>query len=241
MIATLPMYDWPELRESTDTFWQGLARHMRETGLHPPANLSRPPDHKAPWRMADFFFSQTCGYPFTHEFKNRLLLIGTPEYEADGCGGPTYCSAIFARTDNPKIAAINDPDSMSGMLALKLACGEFPQTLLTGGHSASLEAVQQGRADICAIDAVCVALARDHRPQLLEGLKLVTWSPVVPALPFVTSLARAQDVPAMRHALQACMADPSLAQCRRALRIRGFSITSPTDYDRITELEQGLT
>lgn len=240
MIASLPMYDWPELLTATDAFWQGLAGHMRQAGLAPPASLSHAPDHKAAWRMPDFFFSQTCGYPFTHEFKGRLALIGTPEYDAEGCAGPLYCSFIFARNAKPRVAAINDDDSMSGMLALRLFAGDFAETRITGGHLRSLQALQDGVADICAIDAVCVALARQHRPQLLEGLKLLGTSPKVPALPFVTSLARAADVPAMREALQACMADPSLSQAREALKLKGFRITSTSDYDRILELEGGL-
>ena len=155
MIATLQMYDWPEIRDATDAFWHGLSHHLGEA-----VALSRPADHKAPWRDPALLFAQTCGYPFTHEFAGKLTLLGTPHYEAEGCQGFTYCSFIFARNDAPQIAIINDDDSMSGMLALKLACKQgFAQTLISGGHLASLEALQKGKADICAIDAVCVALA----------------------------------------------------------------------------------
>lgn len=240
MNASLPMYDWPEIREETDQFWQGLAGHMRKAGLRPPETLTRGADHKAVWRVPGFFFSQTCGYPFTHEFKGRLALIGTPEYEAEGCDGAHYCSFIFARNDAPHVAAINDDDSMSGMLALRLFAGDFAHTRITGGHAKSLESLQRAEADICAIDAICVALARIHRPELLAGLKLLGTSPKVPGLPFVTSLAHAADIPAMREALQACMADPALAHARKALRLKGFRVTSLSDYDRITELEGGL-
>jgi hypothetical protein len=36
MIATLPMYDWPEVREATDAWWAGLARHLRGAGFEAP-------------------------------------------------------------------------------------------------------------------------------------------------------------------------------------------------------------
>ena len=29
MIASLPMYDWPEVREATDLWWNGIARHLK--------------------------------------------------------------------------------------------------------------------------------------------------------------------------------------------------------------------
>ncbi|MDP4824152.1 MAG: hypothetical protein NWR47_09420 [Aestuariivirgaceae bacterium] len=237
MIASLQMYDWPEIRDATDAFWHGLARHMGEA-----VELARPADHKAPWRDPALLFSQTCGYPFTHEFAGKLTLLGTPHYAAEGCDGFTYCSFIFARNSAPQIAVINDDDSMSGMLALKLACKQaFAQTLVSGGHLASLEALQSGVADICAIDSVCVSLARHYRPHLLEGLIEVTRSPAVPGLPFVTSLANAAQAPQMRKAIQAAFADPELAAARRALLLKDFSLTTLADYSRITDLEQGLS
>lgn len=241
MIASLPMYDWPEIRAATDDLWRGIARHCAAHGLAAPENLTRGADHKAAWREAGLFLSQTCGYPFTHEFKGRLALIGTPIYKAEGCAGPLYSSAIFTRCENPRVAAMNDDDSMSGMLALRLAAGDFAQTRITGGHIRSLEALQKGEADICAIDAVCVALARRHRPELFAGLRQVARSPLVPGLPFVTGLARAPELPALRMAVGAAFADPALRACREALLLDGFALTSPSDYTVILELEGTLS
>jgi hypothetical protein len=61
MLASLPMYDWPEIRSATDAWWAGIARHA---GLGFP--LTRVPDYAELWRRDDLVFSQTCGYPFTH-------------------------------------------------------------------------------------------------------------------------------------------------------------------------------
>jgi hypothetical protein len=41
MIASLPMYDWPEVREATDAWWAGLARHLRDAGFEAPDRLTR--------------------------------------------------------------------------------------------------------------------------------------------------------------------------------------------------------
>ncbi len=245
MIASFPMYDWPEVRNATDAWWRGLSRHFGVV-----LELDRNPDHFAAWRRVDLFFSQTCGYPFTHEFKGLLEYIGTPHYAVPGCEGAKYCSFIFARVDQPLdsfrggIAAVNTPDSMSGMLALKLAFAPFARTgkffasaIQSGGHVKSMAAVRDGLADVCAIDAVCVAMARRYRPDYLEGLVEIARSPSVPSLPYVT---RSGNIDAMREALVAAFANSELQECRERLFLSGHSVLRPNAYERITDLESEL-
>lgn len=245
MIAALQMYDWPEVREATDRWWQGLARQL---GAELP--LSRPEDFTSPWFRDDLLFAQTCGYPFTHALKGQVTYVATPHYAADGCAGADYRSIIFARDDKPldsfrgSIAAVNTPDSMSGMLALKLVFAPlaehgrfFVRAVETGGHLASLAAVQQGRADVCAIDCVCVELARRYRPAALEGLVEIARSPVVPGLPWIT---RAGDPEAIREALRRAFGDPGLAAAREALLLKDVSVLPTGSYDRITVLEDDM-
>jgi len=245
VIASLPMYDWPEVRGATDAWWAGIARHLGVEGL-----LLRQSDYFAAWRAPDLLFSQTCGYPFTHEFRNRLDAICTPHFGVDGCDGPSYCSMIFAREQGPPEsfrsarAAVNTPDSMSGMLALKLVFAPFAregvffaEAIETGGHVNSMRAVREGRADVCAIDAVCVALARRYLPDYLDGLVEIARSPAVPSLPYVTALGRAAE---LRPGLAAAFADPHLEAARRSLFISGFSVLPAAAYDRITNLEKAM-
>jgi ABC-type phosphate/phosphonate transport system substrate-binding protein len=245
MIASLPMYDWPEVREATDRWWAAIATHL---GLA--ATLQRGGDHTALWRRPDLAFSQTCGYPFTHEFRGKLKLVAAPHYGVDGCDGANYRSMVFARESKPLaawrggIAAVNNPDSMSGMLALKLVFGPlardgqfFAGAIATGGHIDSLIAVRDGKADVCATDAVCVALARTYRPECLEGLVEIARSPMVPSLPYVTVSG---GVALLRGALAAAFADPDLRQTRDQLFLTGYSALEPRAYDRITELETGM-
>jgi ABC-type phosphate/phosphonate transport system substrate-binding protein len=245
MIASLPMYDWPEVREATDAWWHGLSRHL---GL--PVGLTRIADYAALWRDPSLVFSQTCGYPFTHDFRGRLKLLGTPHYDAEGCVGHRYCSIVFARAgtriDDLRggVAAFNNPDSMSGMLALQLVFAPlakagvfFAGTIETGGHRASLAAVRRGEADVCAIDAVCVAMARRHCPDELEGLVEIARSPLVPGLPYVTV---AGDVARLREGLAAAFADPALREARAQLLLVGWSVLDPRDYDIIPDLEADM-
>lgn len=245
MIASLPMYDWPEVREATDRWWAGLARHLGVS-----AALDRGPDHFAPWRRQDLFFSQSCGYPFTHEFKGLLRYVATPHYAVPGCKGADYCSFIFAREARPLeslrggVAAVNNPDSMSGMLALKLVFAPFATggrffagATQSGSHINSMIAVRDGLADVCAIDAVCVAMARRYRPDCLDGLVEIARSPSVPGLPYVTRSGRSE---AMRQALVAAFADSDLQDCRGQLFLSGHSVLPPQAYERITDLETAM-
>lgn len=239
------MYDWPEIRAATDTFWSGLAHHLGVSGT-----LYREGQHKEPWRQTELYFSQTCGYPFTHEFKGLLKYVATPRYRAEGCEGPLYSSFIFCRDGASRHSlqharsAINALDSMSGMLALKLFFAVelqrpdfFQPPLITGSHVASLAAVQEGKADVCAIDSVCVALAKRYRPGLLNGLATIARSPMAPGLPFVT---RCGDVAKLRQGLQAAFIDPQLRAARAAMLLEGISVLPDGAYDQILALEAQL-
>ena len=245
MTISLPMYDWPEVREATDAWAQAVMRHMKWASVP----LDRNPDYFAGWRRSDLAFSQTCGYPFTHEFRGKLSYLATPHYDVPGCDGSSYCSFVFAREKRPLAsfkgsrAAVNNPDSMSGMLAVKLVFAPhtkngrfFSDVVKSGSHVKSMIAVRDGKADICAIDAVCVALARRYRPDYLEGLVEIARSPMVPSLPYVTGAAG--DPRPLRQALDKAFADPALGQAREALFLSGHSVLAPDDYDLILRLKE---
>jgi ABC-type phosphate/phosphonate transport system substrate-binding protein len=245
IVASLPMYDWPEIRQQTDAFWQGFARHAGLAG-----SLDRASAYESLWSNQKLNFSQTCGYPFTHKFNGLLQYIATPHYACEGCHGAEYSSIVFARENRPlaefygATAAVNTVDSMSGMLALKLVFaphvrnGEFfRRTKLSGGHRNSLRDVRNKFADLCAIDSVCVALAKKYCPDELNSLVEIARSPMVPALPFVT---RASDVVSLQSAMQKTFADESLKEVREALLMRRFSILPEGSYQKILQLENGL-
>ena len=242
---TLPMYDFPEVRPATEAWAAAIARAAGAA-----VTLSRPDDFMSAWSRDDLVFSQTCGYPFTHEFRGKLGLVGTTHHAVPGCEGFRYSSFVFAREKREKAAyrgltaAVNTPDSMSGMLALKSFFADqaengvfFGKVVLSGGHLKSLAMLQRGEADVCAIDAVCVAYARRHQPQLLAGLHEVGRTPLVPGLPYVT---RDPDVARWQRAVAACTTDPALAEVRDALMIGGFTVTSVADYDAIPALERAV-
>jgi ABC-type phosphate/phosphonate transport system substrate-binding protein len=237
MIASLPMYDWPEVREATDALWTAIAARL---GVAAPLDRSHPFDGS--WRRPDLLLSQTCGYPLTHELRGSLSYVATPHYSADGCDGPRYRSILFAREAmaiekfRGRTAAVNSGNSMSGMLALKLMIGGYKE-LPSGSHTQSLELVRDGHADICAVDCVCAALARRWRPQLLEGLVEIARSPLVPGLPFVT---RSGDVARLRDVLLEIFNNKTNRSILDALMITGLSVLDDDAYDVIPQLEAQL-
>lgn len=256
MGASLPMYDWPELREATDAWWAALAAAFRAEGLADvPARLTRGRSPQDLWGAPDLFLSQTCGYPLMHAWAGRLQPVATPHYEAEGCDGPDYCSFVLVRADEAaadleglrgKRAAYNDAQSQSGYSAFRAAVAPhardgrfFASTVRSGAHLASMALVASGEADVCAVDSVVWALARRHHGALAQRLRVLARTPAAPGLPLVTASARPEaDVARMRTALRAAIDAPGLGAVRRPLLLRDFAVRGLDTYERIVQLER---
>ena len=97
--ASLPMYNFPEMRSANAQFWGALRGLLLEAGLGDvPETLvfERGP---VPARLeAEMLFSQTCGYPLETVFKGQALQLGAPVYDVSGCAGATPArSLLFGR------------------------------------------------------------------------------------------------------------------------------------------------
>ena len=123
-IASLPMYDWPELKSHTDRWWQVLDRAFEEAGLdRVPTTLTRHTDPHQDWQHPELFLSQTCGYPLWFEHRDALQVVAVPCYQVEGCEGAYYSSMIVTRKENAHLslvdfgehrAAYNAENSQSG-------------------------------------------------------------------------------------------------------------------------------
>jgi ABC-type phosphate/phosphonate transport system substrate-binding protein len=256
MIASLPMYALPQLAAATDAWWQGLARAFRAEGITDvPERLDLTGNRLEHWASPDLLLSQSCGYPLRHDFAGHLRPVATPCYRAPGCTGPTYQSVIVVVETDPatsiedlfgRRAVINGWDSQSGMSALRAVAAPhhrdgrfFGDVAVTGNHWASMAAVRDGKADIAAIDCVTYELTARHAPDLIRGLRILMASPPVPALPYVTALARDDDTVArLRAGLHRAIADPSLGAVRDDLLIGNFAVLETDDYAPIDEMER---
>jgi ABC-type phosphate/phosphonate transport system substrate-binding protein len=254
-IASLPMYDLPELRAATDAWWHGLARAFRREGIADvPDSLDRRPAYQDVWLAPDLLFSQTCGYPLTHALAGRVELVATPCYTAEGCEGPSYCSFVVVNADSVASAigdlrgarcAINGVDSQSGYNALRSLVATvaeegrfFGGVAITGGHLASLALVASARADVAAIDCVTHGLLARHRPQALAGTRVLCRTASAPGLPYVTRAGADADLlRRLRGGLERALADAQSAEVRGALLLAAAVVLPVAAYDRIGDME----
>ena len=254
--ASLPMYDLPEVRDDTDRLWAAIAEELRDGGVRGvPDSLERPADHHDAWRRPGLLLSQSCGYPVATELRDALRVVATPHYAAPGCDGNRYSSVVVVRASSRittlgalrgAVCAYNSRDSQSGYNAFRsliapIAAGApfFAEAVATGAHAASIDAVRDGRADVCAVDCVTWALLARHRSASLEGLEILCRSEPAPGLPLVTARDRTNaELETIRRALVRAFARPDLTDTRDALLIRGLSVSTLDTYEPLLAMER---
>jgi ABC-type phosphate/phosphonate transport system substrate-binding protein len=221
-----------------------LARH----GISPePLSVVWPEnDLLAHWRSDNLLLSQTCGFPLMTLLPD-VQVVGGFHYSAPGCVGPLYRSLIVVREEDKQQQLVdfrarrvvcNSDDSQSGYNALlkmiaPLAVGGlfFSHALMSGSHRQSLTELQNGRADIAAIDCMTWALVQRHHPELSKGLVVIDQSPLAPGLPLITSRHTPPVLLAqLRNALTALVNEPASRPFCEALFISGFSPLQREDY-----------
>ncbi len=183
------------------------------------------------WKHPDLLLAQTCWGPLEQGLAAHVVVVGQPSYDGiEGGQGEFYSSAILMRrgageataasSDGRAILpldllrnvrfACNGMDSMSGVIGLTRdleAVGEslviFSERIETGAHRASIVAVAEGRADVCAIDCRTWQMAQRHEPRAAD-LQVVGWTARRKGLPFITSRHTPADtVERLRAALAA--------------------------------------
>jgi len=254
-VASLPMYDLPEIEAATNTWWRGLARAFRREGIADvPDDLERDANYRELWTRRDLLLSQTCGYPLMHELRGKATAIATPCYSAPGCAGANYCSVVLVHNDSAAgdisglrgaRCAINSRDSQSGHNALRaliapISSGKrlFGDVTISGSHLNSLKMVSEGEADVLAMDCVAYALLSRHRPHAIERTRPLCLTPSAPALPYITRCPVRDDLlERMRNGLAAACRDPELSDSRETLMLWDFRVLPISEYERIAEME----
>lgn len=255
-IAALPMYDFPGLRDAQDRFWAALALRLRKSAIaQVPRKLTRSLSHREVWSHPGLLFGQACEYPVSKSFRGCLRILATPRYRAPGCNRNTYRSAIVVRAEEHadsleelrgQRCVVNEPDSNSGMNLLRASLAPlsggarfFRSVTFSGSHTRSIELIAAGEADVAAIDCVTFEHLRRTRSELVSQVRIVDWTPPSPCLPFVISQQASETtVAAVRNALEAVCADPTLAPVRDTLLLESVDLTPDTTFTRVLELEQ---
>ncbi|WP_322014670.1 phosphate/phosphite/phosphonate ABC transporter substrate-binding protein [Paraburkholderia sp. J12] len=263
-IAALPMYNvtprhaalWRALlHDALTTFERTAGGKIDATILDAPSG-----DLMQLWRRNDLLLSQTCGFPYRMlGLADTVHLISTPMFDAAGCDGAHYRSAIVvsaaARARGATSLAAcrglravsNSEDSHSGMNALRHAVAPhaqngrfFASVSWSGSHFASLRALATGAADVAAIDCVTLALLRDAGCELLADVETLAMTASAPGLPFIASRTLGErEAALLRDALDMAVAvdiDRS-----RALRLRGFARLARDEYEAIAAMANAAT
>jgi ABC-type phosphate/phosphonate transport system substrate-binding protein len=241
-------------RPAVAALWELLCEALAAGGLVDlPDTLTWPDDLHAHWLDPTLLLSQSCGYPYTDDLAGKVQLLGAFAYDAPQCSGIVCRSVLVARAEHGHLplegfrglrAAFNVANSQSGYNAFRalvapLAAGGrfFASALETGGHSASVAAVREGRADLAAIDCVTYAALARYTPRATDGLCIVATTEAYPGLPLVTAITTPKaEVLHMQNALRALTSSPQAASTLQALGIVGFEVPEPVVYQRCVDM-----
>jgi ABC-type phosphate/phosphonate transport system substrate-binding protein len=210
LIATLPMYCWPENQAEVDAQWARFHTEIVTDIQNAPQHLSLEGSLEERWLSPRLLFGQTCSYPLATILAGKVRYIATPSYQVAGCEARgTYRSVIIAPGNGKVVAqpgsdiatlpelaadavfAFNTPDSMSGLHGptfdyARIGAKLPERRLETGSHRQSLIAVAKGEADYAALDCVTWAMAQTYEP-LAKKVDVIGWTETRPGLPFICS------------------------------------------------------
>jgi len=254
--ASLPMYCLPEMAEANAAFWTVLQERLRAkridtTDVQLNSGVLSTPDGIGP----TVFFSQICGYPLFKHYRDQGIVLATPHYAMPGCIGPTHRALFMVRVDDPaecledlrgRIFGCNSLLSNSGMnlprLSLaRIAGGKpfFSSVVMTGGHVASLERLDDCSIDACSIDNVTWGYFRKFRPVAAQRYRILDETVASPSLPFVTSVNTTRsDAAAIAEALREFTEDPQTVDLRETLELVGVSVPDFAGYERLADYER---
>lgn len=199
MIASLMMYARPELDRAHHRYWVLIREALADHGIDSPDSLSQDAGEFEVWRDPNLVLSQTCGMPYRLWLHNQVSVVGTPDFDLDGCPPGYYASALVVRADDPRLDigafadgrfAYNQTYSQSGWAAaynhLNADRIWFKDLLHTSAHSASALAVTEGHADIAALDGQTWRLLQRYESWATK-LRVLFWTEPTPGLPYISS------------------------------------------------------
>ena len=258
LIVSLPWYDVPGTRASTDSLWGLLSAHLSATiNSALPKHLDRDTPIATQWVSDRLLLTQVCGYNAAITHASRFAVVAAPVLRFDTLGDAQpplpagyYLSHIVVRDTDPagslselagRSCVINGFDSQSGYHAFATLlrergvarAGLFGRTLVSGSHVRSLHMLRTHQADVASIDAATWQLLKRHAPAHVDGLRVLAHTGSAPAPPYVTAQATSQPVyQALVDAFERVATADGFAPVGDALGITGFLTGIAGRYSR---------
>jgi len=159
MIASLMMYQRPELEAANNRYWNSIRTNLADAGIDSPKNLSQDAEEFSVWKHPDLVLSQTCGMPYRIWLHDKVELVGTPDFGVEDCPPGYYLE--------PK-----------GFWFENLYHAEQ--------HLESARAVAENRADIAALDIVSWKIISRYE-DFARKLHVLELTAPTPGLPLITA------------------------------------------------------
>lgn len=231
--------------------WEALWDAVHARAPWTPDGLSWSGDVHARWYDAECIVTHVCGWPFAALHRNDMHALGAfsldlPEAEPIA----HYRSVLLSHADisladldlGAAHVVANSADSLSGWHSLRAATvgpgAEWPGTVsFTNAHRDSVVALAKGEAELACVDPWSLAFITAEEPELVAGLRRAGTGPRIPT-PAITARKSltAEEVAELREAFADACADPSTADAREALHIRGFVPLDLDDYAEVLHL-----
>lgn len=236
------MYIRPETLDAHRSYYDLIRKHLKARGINSPTAIIEPDDLHRVWESPDLFLSQTCGMNYRTTLRHKVQLIGTPDFQLEGCKPGYYRSAMVVRREDKdkhltdfkqSRFVFNSEDSQSGYATAYQQTQKhgfwFQNRAPSGSHRESGQAIAEGRADIAAIDAMTWRLLQKYE-SYTEKLSVIDWTVPTPGLPYIT--APSNDAPEMFEAISAAI-DELPADLRHVLNIHALVSIPAKAYDAV--------
>jgi ABC-type phosphate/phosphonate transport system substrate-binding protein len=202
------------------------------------------------WARRDLGCVLMCGFPIATGLAD-IIPIAAPIPSLSWAGGRAlYRSDLIVREDSP-FRSLADTfghrlgwtveHSHSGFNALRHHLLPYRSAGRPGlfgevkGHLVTargiLDAVKSGEIDVGPLDAYWHALIRHHRPDLVEGVRVIDVTALAPIPAFVAAPSLAPGaVERMKAAFAVASSEPWFEPVGRALLLAGFAPVERSDY-----------
>lgn len=248
LIASLPMYDWPEIRPSWDRLWSLASDILRAQEIAAPQILTHLEDYPPLWTSSDLLLGQTCGWPFVSGLHEYVTAFARFDFNLPDIAPGHYQSIFLTRKPHrfeslleigswikkeEPLIAVNAPDSQSGHRVLgecfsSLHKVQPDRIAFSGSHRHSIRMLASGEADICAVDTNSWRYALEHEPAS-KGVYEVGRSKPVPGLPLITAKYLGLDPQEIYLAVKDAITNLPNTDCKR-LGLNGLVPATKEDY-----------